>query len=319
MIKTLVKALRKPGVFFRAPESSEEDWSSWRQGDIIRVRDQRALRQHAFFSQWVHAAVISQTCDIVLPKRPTLSLAPVRILGEVEARAATLENPRYVQVLVDDKAMHVDLSYVSSFEKKKLNANVALHHVDNQVVARRFGNSVGRWFGRFAFPDEVVPWLRPLEQVVRSKYCKPESALGRVLQDVVEFRVEADWTKSKLDITVHLILKSGTLPLMGPESSSIDAGSGLAGARTEAVSTLAQAAENIERADFGARIEAWNRFADVISSICKPSKQEMLHPAIAGAVRQVSVQITQDDEFNLAQWRRSERLDLDYLSFPTPL
>ena len=32
---------------------------------------------------------------------------------------------------------------------------------------RRFGQRVARRFGRFPFPDEVVPWLTPLTDVAR--------------------------------------------------------------------------------------------------------------------------------------------------------
>jgi hypothetical protein len=41
-------------------------------------------------------------------------------------------------------------------------------------------------------------------------------------------------------------------------------------------------------------------------------------PDVTQAVAEIVGIVSSDDEFNLAQYRRSERLDLDYLSPPTP-
>ena len=49
---------------------------------------------------------------------------------------------------------------------------------------------IGRRFSRFAFPDEIVPWFKPLESVIDSKHNKEASAEGRMFQLVDELRVE---------------------------------------------------------------------------------------------------------------------------------
>ena len=47
--------------------------------------------------------------------------------------------------------------------------------VDADGDVRRFGQAVGRKFNRFPFPDHVVDWLRPLEEIAQSKSQRPQS------------------------------------------------------------------------------------------------------------------------------------------------
>lgn len=86
--------------------------------------------------------------------------------------------------------------------------------IDGQDV-RRFGQAVGRKYARWAIPEEVRPWLAPLERILASKAGKDTSALGRVLEDVLEIRVRAEpsWMDDPpLELTVQLVVKAGVLP-----------------------------------------------------------------------------------------------------------
>ena len=79
---------------------------------------------------------------------------------------------------------------------------------------RRFSRAVARKFGRSPFPDEVSPWLRPLEEVVSSRTRKAASPEGQALRQVVELRVEATggWVAAPYDLTLVVIVEPGTLP-----------------------------------------------------------------------------------------------------------
>jgi hypothetical protein len=58
------------------------------------------------------------------------------------------------------------------------------------------------------FPDEAVPWLQPLEQVVQSKANKVTSAEGRVFGNVLELRVECEngWRTAPYDLVLAVIV-----------------------------------------------------------------------------------------------------------------
>lgn len=161
--------------------------------------------------------LISQTCDIVLDKRPTLTFASVVSLdGDELALARKRDNPRYVALPAINDTSFADLAFITTIAKSDtaidLTPESGIDLLDDRA-RRDFALAVGRWFSRFAFPDEVVPWLRPVLAVIRQKHDRPDSPIGKLLNAVVEFRVEAsDWLVQPLDLTLHVIVPAGTVP-----------------------------------------------------------------------------------------------------------
>lgn len=178
--------------------------------------------------------------------------------------------------------------------------------------AREFGLAVGRWFGRFAVLDEVQPWLMPVQNLIRAKYEKPASALGQVLQHVAEVRVEAeDWSNLPVSLTLHVIVEAGRVPSI-PEDADLSQ-VGKLPSELDAICAAILAEKNPVRLAI-----LWTSFADALASRCLPRAKDAEDPAIRDAVESISGELSSDDEFPLSRVRRSEQLDIDFLSDPTP-
>lgn len=267
--------------------------------------------------------VISQTCDVVLPKRPTVTVARVAELdGTDQAQAATGTNPRLVPLPALGDGCFADLCFIESRAKVDLVDVPYESGIDlsDEQVKRDFTLSITRWFGRFPFPDEVVPWLHPLEQVVREKYRK-QSSLGALLRDViVEIRVEeaGQWQQPPYKLEVHTIVRAEAMPTLsdGP-ARGID----------EFIGTLRESDDNVKTpgtlADIYAvttdgeqRLHILHALAESFARLCEPAHGHADDKAVMSAVTGIDWQLWPDDEFPLARVRKSEPLDLEYLSEP---
>lgn len=283
--------------------------SSLRQGDVLAVGDEKKL-----------VAIVSQTCDIVQEKRESIQVCPLVNLNEnqvVERSARYRENPRYVLVGRENSQLFADLARIYSMSKSDLtdvtrSADSTLMF-ESSFVTREFGLAVGRFFSRFAVPDGIQPWLAPLQSLIREKYRKENSELGRVLREVVEIRVEAsDWEAPKATLTIHVICKAGSVPSL-PDSDM------------QSLSDLSKwdlnkVLSNLLKDDVDAplRVSLWHAFAQCLADRCKPKSKTMEDPDVALAVAEVEAVLWSDDEFPLSKVRRSEQLDIDFLSDPTP-
>jgi hypothetical protein len=302
-------------------DQSSEFFKDIRQGHVFSVAALAADRAQERF------VVVSQTCDVVLPKRPTVSLAQVVELdGTKRAEAATGTNPRLVPLPVLGEKYFADLCFIESRLKDDLVGLVVGRLVapgidlDDEQVKRDFTLSVTRWFGRFPFPDVVVPWLRPLERVVREKYRK-QSSLGELLRKViVEIRIEeaGQWRQPPYTLEVHTIVRAEVLPTLDDNASPVT---------DDFLGTLREPDDDVRSpawlADIYARTtEAQQRphvlhaLAESFADLCEPASQYAEDEAVMSAVTAVEWQLWSDDEFPLARVRKSEPLDLEYLSEP---
>lgn len=266
--------------------------------------------------------VISQTCDIVLSKRPTVILAMVRELADPErAQAATETNPQLVPLPALGNAYFADLCFIESHQKFDLLDSDFVPGIDlgNTQVERDFSLSITRWFGRFPFPDEVVPWLRPLERVIREKYRK-NSALGEMLRQViVEIRVEElnQWTRAPYKLDIHMIVRAEALPTLPdeiPDMAAFVQELREPDGRVKAPGALAEifAATDKEHE----RHQVLNALAESFAGLCIMANLSGEPEAVTSAVAAIDWDLWGDDEFPLARVRKSEPLDLEYLSEP---
>lgn len=300
------------------PKQAGDDtrWQAWRQGDFVSDRAFPRQRHIAERRSIRGYAVVSQTCDVVLSKRPTVTFAPVRTLDESELRTATRDNPRYLQFPHLAESLYLDLSHVFSVQKRRLSPGLGRTPIPDSLQ-RKLSNTIARWFGRFPFPDEVVPWLQPLEKVIRDKHDRPASAIGRVLQEVVEIRVESNWGDvANREVTLHFILKSGAITPVDffSEDGESRFNSDLSLLRQTHGTDLTKVAESILAAQPQEKTELWTLFADLLAERCRPSATELQNSAVRNAVNSILSRVCDDHDFTLAEWRRSERLDVDYLS-----
>lgn len=260
--------------------------------------------------------IVSQSCDIVQPKRELIQLAPlVQLVDElVHQTAVNKENPRYPRIAMMDGGYFADLAQVVSVPKSSF-AEPPIPHsfsLEDPREAREFGLAIGRWFGRFALPDEVQPWLAPVQNLIRSKYDKPASPLGRVMQQIAEVRVEAgDWSTLPVSLTVHVIAMAGCVPTI-PEDADISQVGTLPSELNAICAAILVENEPVRLATL------WAMFADALASRCSPRAKDADDPAIREAVRSITGELSSDDEFPLSKVRRSEQLDIDFLSGPAP-
>lgn len=260
--------------------------------------------------------VVSQSCDVVQTKREFIQLAPAVQLQDQEVLRSALkrENPRYPLLVESEETLFADLARIVSLEKASVQGAVERRDIAfcDALAEREFGLAVGRWFSRFALPDEVQPWLVPVQELIRSKHDNPGSPLGKVLQQVAEVRVEAArWDKGPFELTLHVIVKSGALPTVPEEADYASVGSLPSG-----LNDICEAIE-VERSAIR-RALLWTAFAEALATRCKLKPRFEAIPEIRAAVASVSGGLSSDDEFSLARVRRSEQLDVDFLSDPAP-
>jgi hypothetical protein len=305
-----------------------------RQADWLPIYELPVVKNRTFAPRSTPRGVviISQTCDIVRQDTADIQVAQLLELDNdaaTEVRAG--KRPRYAAVPALGPRAFADLSIVGSVDKTDPSLVNAVRGVITDEEVRLFSGSVGRKFSRFAFPDEVVPWLQPLQAVVRSKSTKPDSPEGIVFGRVAELRIEAEggWTVAPYDLALIIILEPGELPLLEDEELSTPPAGFMETTQpaNRAVLTAGQIAALLLKESRPAwRYHLWMRLGDLWAAQCVPSEawlrkqtdgeQGAVRAAVRGAV---TAEVLMTDEYTLDRYRRSEQLDLDHLSPPYPL
>ncbi|OJU47783.1 MAG: hypothetical protein BGN98_04765 [Microbacterium sp. 69-7] len=293
-----------------------------RQGDVL------GLRQIYVGSELVECPddviIISQTCDLVRPKdRPNIVVAKAVRLNSAAAKDALRgKRPRWVAVDEKVDGLFADLEMVSSISKSaavelSVERSIADEHWSAQ---RRFAQRVGRRFSRLALPDNIVPWFGGLSDLVLSKAGKPNSPLGRAIEMIAEIRVAADdWTRDGASVELYIVLEPGELPLLSDEPAEWNP----AEADDLSASTIAGVAERLfpdkaPRPTGEQRNALWWQLAELLGAIVVPTGPLSQLPAVRNAIKAVAVSIVDETEFTMAQYRRSDELDLSHLSPPLP-
>lgn len=209
----------------------------WRQGDVASVRNSRVLRPIVgTTANWLHAlgtvllaylppviplpsrrrmgiegvVVVSQTCDVVQSPsaRPYVTIGALAGLsGPTASAAAAGHIPRYVRVPALPAGYFVDLDRLASVSKDLLRRWPRTEGCQTDDDAREFSRGVGRYFSRFAFPDDLNPAVKPLVQRLKEKRGR-KSAEGRAVDALVDVRVIADpgWEASSIRATIVFVL-----------------------------------------------------------------------------------------------------------------
>lgn len=268
------------------------------------------------------AILLAQTCDIVRAEPPTVQVAPLRYLSGEDARSARDgKRPRFVHVPELGGDAFADLDVIATMNKIRLTTLARQPGVISDEHVRDFGRAVGRRPGRFAFPDEIVPWLNKLQDLISSKSRRPASPEGQLINDqIMEVRVEASrgWAAGPpWDITLVVLVKLDALPTFAnddppepPEALQhwlYGNGSVLIRSASDIAQRLGQAAtSDVER------YYLWGAFAESWALKCQPPESQRERGS-------VDAEVVSDDQFTTNRYRRSERLDLDHLSPPAPL
>lgn len=281
-------------------------------------------------------AVLSQTCDIRQRVRSTVVVAPVVRKEGNEAKEANLgRRPGLVRLPALGPGWFADLDTVTTITKVQLEQAAVVPGVDvgQEQELGEFGKRIGRRFARFPYPDEVVPWLSPLETVLQTRHNSAQSPEKFALEKVVQLRIEAGlegWPGGPpYDLSLHVILRAGTLAPTDDENFEISDGTrawlcknGTQPSRnaTEIAQRLfpAQGTSDLSDPD---RNFLWSALAQCWADRCQPAKAHAQDSTVMSAVRnnRVSAEVASDDEFSMARMHRTTALDLDHLSPAFPI
>jgi len=273
------------------------------------------------------AVIITQTCDVVQDKYRYVHLSPVVQLPELEAsNAREGKHSQYVHVPTLGADYFGDLRQVATFEKELIARAVRAPGVRTDEEIRNFGRAVGRRFSRFAFPDEVVPWLRPLEIIIQGKHDKRESPVGRAAQRLASIRVAAEppgWRAGPpYSLTLYFILKSGTLPIFVDDEPPILPDNLRRWLRPGGtlIKSPTDIAEEIEAKadDPASRYHLWLALGEAWADTCTPARRDQKPEVMNALSGPITADVTPAEEFRYFHFRRTEELDLDHLSPALP-
>ncbi|WP_330452592.1 MULTISPECIES: hypothetical protein [unclassified Streptomyces] len=319
----------------RAPELqllTAEDLSEYRQGDVVSL-DQIPVVTDGKNVRWEatpHGAVIlTQTCDLVLAGRPTFHVAPIKILDEKQAKPARSgRQANFVHVPELGLLSFADLTVISTLDKTVLPQVVTKPGVLQIKDVRKFGQRVGRRFSRFAFPDEVVEWIRPLQKLVEGKDGNLFSPAGWAFDHVASLRLECEegWKSAPYPLTLCVILKPGVVPAFEPDElpeMPQEISAWLYDSEGDIRPSPNQIAERLkseyQSLDAISRYWLWGGLADAWAKVCaapKGASRAVLEAIQDGRVRG---DLSTSEDFSFERFRNSEELDLDHLSPTLPL
>lgn len=309
-----------------------EELAEYRQGDVVNL-NQIPVATGAEIVRWEptpHGVVIiTQTCDLVLPGRPTFHVAPIKMLDEKDAKPARNgRQANLVHVPELGPLSFADLTFVSTLHKSVLLQSETRRGVVQIEDVRNFGQRVGRRFSRFAFPDDVVPWIRPLQKLVESRDGRLDSPAGWAFDKVASLRLECEegWKAAPYALTLCVILRPGILPAFDPDflpEIPADISDWLYDKDGSVKPKANQIAERLKRdekiLDPASRYWLWGGLADAWAAECvapKNAQQSVLNAVQDDRIRG---DLCSSEDFSFERFRHSEELDLDHLSPALPL
>ncbi|WP_406838056.1 hypothetical protein ACICHK_20630 [Streptomyces sp. AHU1] len=315
------------------PECAPVDLSGYQQADVLNT-DRIPLRGPSGEAVWHPTpdgvVIISQTCDIVQQNKAYLQVAPiVRLPENLVKQAAKGARPGYVAVPEAGSDAFADLDHIATVSKAHVALLAPQRGVADVAALRAFGMRVGRRFSRFAFPDEVSPWLEPLKSAVISKAGNTNSPLGRVLDGWVEsLRLECSpsWDAGPpYQLTLLVLVKPGLLPVFDENEKPEPPPAleqwlwdeeGRVKQRPAAIADrLTKLTTDGERTE---RHWLWEGFAQSLAAECNPKAPapDDVTNAVAGG--EIDAEVTTIRDITYERVLQSEEIDVDHLSPPLP-
>jgi hypothetical protein len=316
------------------PTAGDAEWiktvrsemSDWRQGDVLRpatvfhmadptrpgTTTAERLRGHGpdvAVSVPPGIVVITQTCDLVAKDpadHPFLQAAMLVELPKTTAKEARSgSRPRYAHLPQIGDVWFADLDYISTYEKAALSHLRRDRGVEGTGEQDAFGRAVGRKFSRFAFPNDLHDTLRSLLAKFRERYARDASPEGLALRRVLQIRAHADpgWDSSCINAHMTFLLPEGEL--LPSASEPIEPSGDLQrwfAKKTRKASELAELlGRSVDPIDIA---WLWSHLVEAWARECEP----------VGKIAVLTADVECEDEMRVSQLRRSQVLDLDYLS-----
>ena len=270
------------------------------------------------------AAVVSQTCDVVLVDRPNVQACPVISVEDPSTLRQAQHGlmPNLVPLPAAGDNLFADLSVVGTLDKRCMIAHEPQLGVRVIDDVRKFGQRVGRRYSRFAFPDEVIPWLRPLQEVVGARYSNENSPYFWLIKQIASFRLECtgEWASDPYELTLVLVMEPDVLPVFPKNYEPQEPAEIVQFLRKRRnASDIATRLRDGKDTPDG-RHYLWSRLADELAALCVPKPQDET-PAVLGAVEGSTFfsDIVASTEYSFERYRHSDEIDLDHLSAPLPM
>jgi hypothetical protein len=314
------------------PSRSSTALAGFQQADVLKV-DRIPLLGPDDMSSW-HATpdgvvILSQTCDVVQPKKQTIQVAPLRRLpAQQSGQARKGAMPSYVPVPSAGLDMYADLEYVATVYKSQVSLLTPMRGVGNTDEGKKFGMRVGRRYSRFPFPDNVTYWLSPLKDAVIKRADKPNSSLGKVFGLVESLRLESDpnWESGEpYSLKLLVVIDPGNLPMFDEEeviAPPLELRMQTHNQNGEVRMTPAEVADELLRPqrweDRHARAWLWDTFAESLARICRPGPGAPPEALTAVADGAFDSEVTTTEEITYNRVLRSEEIDVEHLSPPLP-
>jgi len=308
-----------------------------RQGHVValhRVPVMSTVDSVTWMDTPLGVVIISQTCDVVLPSRRAVTIAPVfEVPVEKLPDALSGKQSRLVHLPDIGARSFVHLENVATIDKEFLEGLSIVPGFDLESLALsiEFSSAIARHFARFAFPNDFVPWISPFERTVLKKHSSDESFEGKALREVIEFRLleSGGWLQPPYDVSLIAIVKFGTLPLFDNDGiAQTDPGleRWLRDSTGQLIRSGAQISEalfstgRVSGRDFAVKTSSdreilWTALAEAWASSCKP-KSGTVSDAVKQAVKdgQIVGRVESEADFSLMEYRRSVQLDVDFVS-----
>lgn len=263
--------------------------------------------------------IVSQTCDVVQDRVSYVHVAKLVSLDEQAARQArTGRRIRYVSLPALGDTFFADIAHIAPVHKSVVAAYERSCGLDTDESMSRFGKAVGRNFSRFALPDPVSIWLNPLADWIQSKAKSLTSAEGRMLDQVLQLRIQAvgGWASSPYDLRLLIVVRPEALPTF-PDDHLPPFEEQLQSWLYDHEQLIRQPpgviAERIEATQEPSdRYYLWAGLGDAWTAKCKfKGADQEVH---GGSILDITSEVLTADQFTLTMQANSELLDLDHLS-----
>jgi hypothetical protein len=154
--------------------------------------------------------VVTQTCDVVrsCQARPFVEICPlVEVTTDILQDIKRLRRPNYAFIpALEGQRLVADLDRVMTVEKSVVARWTRIPGWASDAESRSFSQALARKRVRFAFPDDFVALVRPLQNRLTGKHGK-DSPEGRALRALSEIRVTASpsWADESVSVMLHFI------------------------------------------------------------------------------------------------------------------
>ncbi len=289
-------------------EGVDDVFRDLRQGDFVQQPCSLQVQTSVTYGSTEGVAcdgliIISQSCDLVRPAARERYVQVARLVTEPDPdkRKALLgaHTPTKIRVPNRDD-LFIDLTVVTTMDKDAIAHLTWDRTITTSQDAEEFAQALGRKVSRFAFPDEFQDAIKKFRDRVRKKHDR-DSAEGRAWEKVRQIRATAtdDWTDDEYDVTVTFVLDPTALPV-GFDDVTLDD----------------DAYDEIEEMKI-------NQLCDAIEDGTKPHLRAALWDRLVNAwieegpgddnIR-IDAEAVSADDYLIADYWKSRRLDLDYLS-----